>query len=619
MGAFPGRRRRGSLRRVLTAAGAAVLAIAMAACGGGGGIDVPPGGTPVNGGTATYALPPSTVPNYIFPFDSSTYFSVVNSAYFQHLLYRPLYWFGNGTSPTLNANLSLADPPQYKGNQVTIRMKGWKWSNGETVTAQDVVFWIHMMQAVGAFDWGAYMPGGFPANVRDVKTVSPTELTITMAETYNSAWFTDNELSQITPMPQAWDMTGPGRNGHCTTMVSDCAKVYSYLDGQSKARSTWADSKIWSIVDGPWKLASFNADGNSTFVPNKSYSGSPKPRLAKFVEVPFTTENAEYSVLRATGGSQTLDVGYLPMTDTPAKPVNQTVGRNPVPNYYLDPLYSWSINYFPVNFQSTTGNGPVIRQLYFRQALEYLMNQEAVIQGPLRGYGQYTTGPVGTYPATSYLSSQGEKGDPFPYNLATAKQLLSSHGWNVVPNDVTTCTDPAKCGPGVKKGARLVFTVPYAASVDWMTSEMIQLQSNATLAGIKINLVPRSFNQVTALAAGNCVVAHISCDWDMANWGAGWTFLPDYYPSGETLFLSGSRANPGGYTDATDDKLIRESLTTASSAPLYQWQDYLANQVPVIWQPNAVYELTEVTNKLRGVVPQSTTLNLNPEYWYFVK
>jgi peptide/nickel transport system substrate-binding protein len=105
----------------------------------------------------------------------------------------------------------------------------------------------------------------------------------------------------------------------------------------------------------------------------------------------------------------------------------------------------------------------------------------------------------------------------------------------------------------------------------------------------------------------------------MANWGAGWTFLPDYYPSGETLFLSGSRANPGGYTDATDDKLIRESLTTASSAPLYQWQDYLANQVPVIWQPNAVYELTEVTNKLRGVVPQSTTLNLNPEYWYFVK
>ena len=30
-----------------------------------------------------------------------------------------------------------------------------------------------------------------------------------------------------------------------------------------------------------------------------------------------------------------------------------------------------------MNLQSSTGNGPVIRQLYFRQALSYLMNQQA--------------------------------------------------------------------------------------------------------------------------------------------------------------------------------------------------------------------------------------------------
>ena len=38
-----------------------------------------------------------------------------------------------------------------------------------------------------------------------------------------------------------------------------------------------------------------------------------------------------------------------------------------------------------MNFQSSTGNGPIINQLYFRQALAYLLNQEAVIKGPLRG------------------------------------------------------------------------------------------------------------------------------------------------------------------------------------------------------------------------------------------
>ena len=27
---------------------------------------------------------------------------------------------------------------------------------------------------------------------------------------------------------------------------------------------------------------------------------------------------------------------------------------------------------------------------------------------------------------------------------------------------------------------------------------------------------------------------------------------------------------------------------------MYQWQDYLATQLPVLWQPNADYQLTEV-------------------------
>ena len=51
--------------------------------------------------------------------------------------------------------------------------------------------------------------------------------------------------------------------------------------------------------------------------------------------------------------------------------------------YTLTPWYGWSISYYVLNFQSTTGNGPVIRQLYFRQALAYLTNQASVISGPL--------------------------------------------------------------------------------------------------------------------------------------------------------------------------------------------------------------------------------------------
>jgi peptide/nickel transport system substrate-binding protein len=83
--------------------------------------------------------------------------------------------------------------------------------------------------------------------------------------------------------------------------------------------------------------------------------------------------------------------------------------------------------------------------------------------------------------------------------------------------------------------------------------------------------------------------------------------------------MSGSGANSGGYTDAKNDSLINQTLTTNSLQPLYTWQDYLSTQLPFVWQPNGVYQLTEISNSLRGVIPQSTTLNITPENWYFVK
>ena len=148
---------------------------------------------------------------------------------------------------------------------------------------------------------------------------------------------------------------------------------------------------------------------------------------------------------------------------------------------------------------------------------------------------------------------------------------------------------------------------------------MQQLQSNASLVGIKINLQPKPFNQVTALAAGNCVVAKIPCNWDLANWGGGWSFNPDYSPTGETLFMSAAIANSGGYSNPTNDTYINKTLTSNNVSDMYAWQNYLAAQVPVQFQPNGVYTLTEIVNNLKGVTPQSPTLGFNPENWYFTK
>jgi peptide/nickel transport system substrate-binding protein len=485
------------------------------------------------------------------------------------------------------------------------------------VTASDAAFWLNMEKAEPS-DFGGFT--GFPDNVKDITVVSPTELTMVMDQAYSPTWFQYNELSQITPMPAAWDRTASGPSS-CATTVGDCAAVYNYLNTQSKDLSTYATSPIWSVVDGPWKLRSFNADGHVTFVPNRSYSGPVKPRLAAFEEVPFTTDSAEYDVLQSPSSSTKIDVGYLPTQDAPAKPSSAAVGRNPLSarGYTLDPWEIWGINYYVLNYQSTTGSGPVFKQLYFREALAYLMNQAAVIAGPLRGYGTATVGPVPNTPETTFLSPRGKQGTQFPYDPGKAKALLASHGWTVVPNGVTTCSDPAKCGPGIKKGQGLSFNFPYATGISWITSEMTQLQSNAAALGIKLNIEPQPFNEVTATAGGNCVVTKSPCDWDMGNWGGGWSFAPNFLPTGEELFKCGAVANSGGYCDAANDGLISKTLTSGNLSYMYQWQDYLATQLPVEWEPNADYQLTEVTSSLKGVTPQSPTLDITPENWYYVK
>ena len=118
-------------------------------------------------------------------------------------------------------------------------MKNFMWSNGQPVTASNVAFWLNMEQAVGATKYGGYT--GFPNMlVSSMKVASPTTLVLNLNKAYNQQWFLYNELAQVSPMPEAWDRTASGPS-HCSTTVSDCAAVYSYLDSQSKnLAATWA-------------------------------------------------------------------------------------------------------------------------------------------------------------------------------------------------------------------------------------------------------------------------------------------------------------------------------------------------------------------------------------------
>lgn len=608
--------RRGFRTWCLLAASALVLPFVLSGCAV---RSTPSTGRPVEGGVATFAEPANTAPDYIFPFMSTEHFGVTVISDLQYLLYRPLYWFGAGGQPVVDDKLSLADQPTFAdGNRtVTIHLRDYSWSNGEKVDADDVVFWMNMMKAEKD-NWAVYVPGHFPDDVDSVTADSGNTVTFHLNRTYNQKWFLYNELSQITPMPKAWDRTASGPSD-CTHRQSDCSAVYEYLSGQAEQLNTYATNPLWSVVDGPWRLKDFRTDGNITFVPNRSYSGPNKPHLAEFREAPFADNQAEYNVLRS--GENSVQVGYLPAEDAPIREQNQPVGRNPIDNNYtLARWRSMSTAYFPLNMNNPDA-GPFFRQIYGRQALQSLVDQKAVVRAALHGYGSVTTGPVPTDPPNQYADERTQP-DQYPFDPERARRLLADHGWTTPPDGVGRCvrpgTGPGQCGAGVRPGQPLEFSMLYASGTQRVRLFMQQLQSSASRVGVRIDLKGAPFSTVTGTAIP-CQAGKPDCAWQMADWGSGWAFAPDFYPTGEQIFGTGAGSNQGGFSDPKLDALIDRTQHDDSPQAMQEYQHYGSWDLPSIWMPQADYELLEIANNLKGVQPLNPYLNITPENWYYVK
>jgi peptide/nickel transport system substrate-binding protein len=574
------------------------------------------------------ALPSGVTLNWIWPYVPLTNANEYNAEGFEMLMYRPLYMFGNnGPSVAVNYPLSLADAPTYSadGTTVTITMKGWKWSNGETVDASDVIFWLNMMAAEPDNYYGT-VPGLMPDNLSSFSATDANTVVLHLKSAVSSIWFTYNQLAEITPMPKAWDVTADGAtagSGGCATDTAadkwaKCKAVFTYMTAQAKNAKTYATNPLWGVVDGPWKLSSFSTAASgpvTSFVPNAAYSGSPKPQLDGFTYYAYTDDTTEYTALK-TGQ---IDIGGIPPADLAPVSGSQILpSTNPLGSAYnLSAAYSFGILYMLINFNNPT-LGPAFKQLYVRQAIQELIDQEGIIKSVDRGYGYPTSGGVPTQPASQWVpavqSQNGGQG-PYAFSIANAKALLTSHGWAEVGGTMT-CQDAAKCGAGVTAGTKLAMTMDYATGVTSFTQEVAIMKSDMQQAGIALTLVPQSFNTIIGETAP-CKPTQATCKWDILNFG-GWNFNgPGFEPTGEPLFQTGASSNSGSYSDPTEDKLINETHTSPSLSVFQQYATYTAEQLPFIWTPNA-YAVVATSSKLANV-GNNPLATLLPEYWNFTK
>ena len=513
--------------------------------------EIPAAGTPSGtAGSITYALAPGAVPNWILPIPTAAFNSVYNIFIFEWQMWRPLYYSPQGTTPTVDQALSLANPPVWSNDDKTmsITLKDWKWSNGQTITSKDLLFTFDVAKAavkLSPANWAAYVPGYFPDTITSMSTPNASTLVVNMSKPVNPTWMEEDIIGPLPLMPAA-EWAKDSANGPTLdyTNPANAAKIFNFLSAASKSVNTYATNPLWQTVYGPYKLTSFNATtGAFTMVPNTAYSGPHATPMSNFVGVPFTSDAAQFNAIK----SGSVDVAVVPPEDAPQIPTLKGIGYN----YYGMPDFG---DYFVAyNFMDKTGDfNNIAAQLYFRQAMQHLEDQQGQIKAYLNGAGDPGYRPIPAYPQSPFLPSNAAT-NPYPFSVSTAMSVLKANGWNVVANGTDTCanagTGSGDCGAGIPAGTKLAFNLIYNTTSPH-PQEVEDLASNAKAAGIQITLSGSNFNYMITNYNDAASPANAS-KWATEDFG-GESYST--YPTAFGFLNTGGSGQIGNYSNPTADR-----------------------------------------------------------------
>jgi peptide/nickel transport system substrate-binding protein len=568
------------------------------------------------GGTVTFAQLPGASPNDIFPLSPAT----DSDGYNQNLTIGswPTFMYqGEGTKSIPNPQESLYSNLAWSDNDsvLTITLKPWKWSDGVAITARDFTFTYNLLKA-NYNDWLYYTSGGFPSDVTKLLTPNAHTVVLDLNHSYNPEFYVDEQLNYIQVLPQhVMDRTSlTGKVGNYDETTAGAKTVWNFLQKQGQQESTFTTSPLWQVVSGPWKISSFDSDGTYSWTPNKNYSGPDKPYLSKVIFEAFTTDTATMDTLRANS-SLSPTIANVPQND-----INQLKALES-DGYAVANVATPGVGEVVPNLYNPV-NGPLLRPLYVRQAMEYLIDRKLIVSKVFAGYADPGNGPVPVSYGQQWDSPLEKAGGPYPYDPAKAIALLKANGWKVVPGGTDTCQRPGtgsgECGAGITAGEPMAFTLIYSSGQVIDDEENADIQSTEGLGGIKITLKPEPFNTISATTGFCNAQAHpvSTCNWQLENYGYDPYTLD---PNGAGMWTTDGVSNYGGYSSPEMDSLVNATEYGPSSSAFYAYENYAAEQLPVLWLPLNSFIMV-YRKSLAGAFPVNPfSMGLNPEIWYWTK
>ncbi|MBE9116748.1 ABC transporter substrate-binding protein [Lusitaniella coriacea LEGE 07157] len=446
-------------RRGLRVCSILVCAIALSSCTG----LLATSGEPVSQMVTSTLSDPKTF-NYAF------------NQEFPHVFLRTAEGLVSENSETAEIEPNLAESWEISEDRLRIIFTlrdGLKWSDGEPLTVDDVIFTYNDI----------YLNEAIPTDTRDILRVGESKQLPTVRK------LDERRVEFIVPEPFAPFLATTGLPLLPAHALRESVETKT-PDGKLKFLTKWGvdtpPDEI--IVNGPYKIKSYATGERVVFERNPHYwrkdeAGQQLPYLDELVWQ--IVESQDTSLLQFRSGG--LDaVGTSPDFFSLLKREEK---RGKFTIYNAGPAYGTTFISFNLNKGKRNGKplvDPVksrwFNTLEFRQAVAYAIDRQTMINNTFHGLGVLQNSPISIQSPFYFPPEKGLK--TYDYNLEKAKELLLSAGFKY--NNKEQLLDA--------EGNRVRFVAITNAENKIRVAMLAQIKQDLSKIGIEVQLNPISFS-----------------------------------------------------------------------------------------------------------------------------
>ncbi|MUT64326.1 peptide-binding protein [Paenibacillus sp. NEAU-GSW1] len=439
-----------------------------------------------------------------------------------YLLYSSLYNLDRSGNIVAEPWSLAAELPQISedGKTYTIKLKNTaKWSDGQPVTADDVVYTINTSINPAA---------GSPAiatldKIDKVEKVDDYTLKITLKQVYAPFQYS----LMLSPVP---------------------AHILKDVKVEELQAHPYGKDPAQTVTNGPWKWSEWKTAQYVSVEADPNYWGEVKPNIQKIVYKIYADQNTEVQALIKGEVDTTLAIP-IPQIDAVKSndKIKLVTGR------------SSSYEYISFNFDPNNHPGKFVpfASQKARQAIAHALNRQGMVDNVLKGTGALMNSP---FMPGSWADSPNAVN--YSYDAEQAKKLLAEDGWVA-----------GKDGILEKDGKRFSFELQYNSGNSRREQVSTIIQQNLKDVGIEV--VPKAMDFATWIDQNITPGKYpaILLGWSLSN--------PD--PDAESIFSSKyfppTGQNVGWYKNEKLDKLWVDGYSVVDQAARKTIYDEIAKEI----------------------------------------